>query len=127
MDAVRVDKWLWAARFFKTRTLATDAVANGRVRMEGNRIKASRDVRVGDCLHIDNGAEKWVVDIVALADKRGSATIAQGLYRETEESITARQAVVEGRRWYSEPAQSIAYGRPTKRDRRMLEKSRNIE
>lgn len=123
MEQVRIDKWLWAARFFKTRSLATDAVDAGRVRLDGERIKPARSVRCGDLLQIDNGSTEWEVEVRALADKRGSAEIAQKLYAETAASMQKRQQEAERRRYFREPAQEIK-GRPTKRDRRMLDRSK---
>lgn len=123
MEQVRIDKWLWAARFFKTRSLATEAVDAGRVRLDGERIKPARNVKCGDLLQIDNGSTEWEVEVRALADKRGSAEIAQKLYAETASSITKRQQEAERRRYFHEPAQEIK-GRPTKRDRRMLDRSK---
>lgn len=122
-DSVRIDKWLWAARFFKTRSLATDAVDAGKVRVGGERIKPARGVKIGDTLDIDNGSTEWEVVVCELAEKRGSATVAQGLYRETEASIARRQQKAEQRRLFREPGESIK-GRPTKRDRRLLDRSR---
>lgn len=127
MQAVRVDKWLWAARFFKTRTLATDAVASGKVKVGEDRIKPSRDVKIGDRLLVDNGATRWEIDVTGLADKRGSAVVAQGLYRETAESIAAREEATQNRKLYQEPALAIRQGRPTKRDRRMLDMTTGSE
>lgn len=121
-DTVRIDKWLWAARFFKTRTLATSAVEGGKVRLNGERAKPSRGVRIGDVLMIDNGSTEWEVTIAGLSEQRGSATIAQALYAETELSITKRQLEAERRRYFSEPGATLK-GRPTKRDRRQLDKS----
>jgi ribosome-associated heat shock protein Hsp15 len=121
-DSVRIDKWLWAARFFKTRSLATDAVDGGKVRLNGDRIKPARSVKAGDMLDIDNGATEWQVVVQNIADKRGSATIAQGLYTETEHSIAERLKKAEQRKYFREPGESIK-GRPTKRDRRDLDKS----
>lgn len=121
-DSVRIDKWLWAARFFKTRSLATDAVDGGKVRLNGERVKPARSVKVGDLLDIDNGSTEWQVVVQDLADKRGSAAIAQALYAETEESVAAREKKAEQRKYFREPAETIK-GRPTKRDRRDLDKS----
>jgi ribosome-associated heat shock protein Hsp15 len=121
-DSVRIDKWLWAARFFKTRSLATDAVASGKVHINDDKTKASRNVKLGDRLWINNGTTEWEVIVDGLAEKRGSATIAQGLYTETQESITKRQLEVERRKLFVEPSHTIK-GRPTKRDRRLLEKT----
>ncbi|TFW09872.1 RNA-binding S4 domain-containing protein [Oxalobacteraceae bacterium OM1] len=120
--SVRIDKWLWAARFFKTRSLATDAVDGGKVRLNGERVKPARNVKVGDLLDIDNGSTEWQVVVQDLADKRGSAAIAQGLYTETEESVAAREKKAELRKYFREPAEAIK-GRPTKRDRREIDKS----
>lgn len=122
MEGIRIDKWLWAARFFKTRSMATDAVDNGKVKLNDDRVKPARSVKIGDTLAIDNGATEWEVVVAGLADKRGSATIAQGLYRETEASIAKRQAAAEDRRYFREPSSAIK-GRPTKRDRRLIDKS----
>lgn len=120
-DSVRIDKWLWAARFFKTRSLATDAVDGGKVRLNGERIKPARSVKVGDTLAIDNGSTEWEVVVQSLSDKRGSATVAQTLYEETEQSIAERQKKAEQRKFFREPSDTIK-GRPTKRDRRLLDK-----
>jgi ribosome-associated heat shock protein Hsp15 len=122
MDNVRIDKWLWAARFFKTRSLATDAVDTGRVRLEGERIKPARSVKVDDKLMIDNGADRWEVVVLAISDQRGAAPIARTLYQETEESIVRRENDHEARRLFPEPGSSIK-GRPTKRDRRALSRA----
>lgn len=121
-DPVRIDKWLWAARFFKTRSLATDAVDGGKVRLNGERVKPARSVKPGDLLDIDNGSTEWQVEVRDLADKRGSATIAQTLYAETEHSIAERQKKSEQRKYFREPAEAIK-GRPTKRDRRQIDRS----
>jgi ribosome-associated heat shock protein Hsp15 len=121
-DTVRIDKWLWAARFFKTRSLATDAVDSGKVRLNGERVKPARAVRSGDTLDIDNGATAWQVVLVGISDVRGPAAIAQTLYAETEKSIARRQQEAEQRRFYSEPGATLK-GRPTKRNRRQLDRS----
>jgi ribosome-associated heat shock protein Hsp15 len=122
MDNVRIDKWLWAARFFKTRSLATDAVDNGKVRLGGERIKPARAVKLGDLLTIDNGAEEWEVAVLGISDKRGAAPVARLLYAETEASIARRANEAEGRKLYREPG-SMIKGRPTKHDRRALSKA----
>jgi ribosome-associated heat shock protein Hsp15 len=119
---VRIDKWLWAARFFKTRSLATDAVDNGRVRLDGERIKPARVVRIDDKLSIDNGAETWEVLVLAISDQRGPAPVARALYQETDASVTRRENEHEARKLYREPGSTIK-GRPTKRDRRALGKA----
>jgi len=120
-ESVRIDKWLWAARFFKTRSMATDAVDGGKVRLNGERIKPARGVKPGDTLEIDNGSTEWEVVVKDLADKRGSAAIAQTLYEETEKSIAEREKKADQRRFFREPGESIK-GRPTKRDRRLIDK-----
>jgi ribosome-associated heat shock protein Hsp15 len=122
MDNVRIDKWLWAARFFKTRSLATDAVDSGRVRLEGERIKPARPVKIDDKLLIDNGAELWEVRVLGISDVRGSAPVARLLYEETVESVAKRENEHEARKLYREPGTTIK-GRPTKRDRRALSKA----
>lgn len=121
-DNVRIDKWLWAARFFKTRSLATDAVDAGKVRLNGDRVKPARPVKVGDRLDIDNGSTEWEVLVQDLAEKRGSATIAQTLYSETEQSVARRQEKSEQRKFFREPSSDLK-GRPTKRDRRLMDRS----
>jgi ribosome-associated heat shock protein Hsp15 len=118
---VRIDKWLWAARFFKTRSMATDAVDSGKVRLNGERIKPARSVKTGDLLEIDNGSTEWEVRVEGLSDTRGSASVAQTLYAETERSIAERQKKAEQRKLFREPGEAIK-GRPTKRDRRQLDK-----
>lgn len=120
-ESVRIDKWLWAARFFKTRSLATDAVDGGKVRVNGERIKPARGVKIGETLQIDNGSTEWEVEVRGLAEKRGSASIAQTLYAETERSIAERQKKADQRQFFREPSETIK-GRPTKRDRRLLDK-----
>jgi ribosome-associated heat shock protein Hsp15 len=123
-DAVRIDKWLWAARFFKTRSLATVAVDGGKVKLNGGRTKPAHSVKEGDILEIDNGATAWEVVVKALAEQRGSAAIAQTLYAETEESMQRRQQESEKRKYFREPGTAIK-GRPTKRDRRALDRSQS--
>jgi len=122
-EPVRIDKWLWAARFFKTRSMATDAVDGGKVRLNGERIKPARPLKVGDRLDIDNGATEWEVVVQGMADKRGSAAVAQTLYAETGQSIARRQEKAEQRKFFREPGETIK-GRPTKRDRRRLDRSK---
>jgi len=121
-DNVRIDKWLWAARFFKTRTLAADAVERGRVKIGGDNVKAARSVKLNDKIFIDNGSNRWEVVVLGLSDKRGGAPVAQALYRETEDSIDKRANDQEARRLFPEPGSTIK-GRPTKRDRRALSRT----
>ncbi len=120
VERVRIDKWLWAARFFKTRSAATEAVAGGHVRVNGARAKPSREVAVGDRIEVRRSAQGWTVDIRALADRRGPATAAAALYEETPESSAAReQRRLEARA--SRPLGADLGVRPTKRDRRRLD------
>lgn len=121
MDSVRIDKWLWAARFFKTRSLATQAVEAGRVRLGEDRIKPARNVRRGERLRIENESGQYEVDILELGDKRGPAAVAQQMYQETAESQQRRMEATEQRKLFREPSDSIK-GRPTKRDRRLLDR-----
>ena len=118
-DRIRLDKWLWAARFFKTRSLASQAIDLGRVRVDGERIKAAREARIGELLELEVGADRLQVVIRALSVQRGPASVARELYREAADSIARRQRRRE--RHAAEPAQAIK-GRPTKRDRRELSK-----
>ena len=126
MDAVRIDKWLWAARFFKTRALATDAVLGGHVQVNGVRVKPAKDVRVGDALHIRIGTLEWIVDVCALADRRGPATVARTLYEERAESKEARERQVMQRR-LAKPIGADLGARPTKQDRRRLDALRRAQ
>lgn len=119
-QALRVDKWLWAARFFKSRSLAQTAIENGRVLVGGQRVKLSRALRLGDELTVRIGDDERTIVVRGLDDRRGPAAVAQALYEETAESLARREATRESRRFFSEPAQSIAHGRPTKRDRRQI-------
>jgi ribosome-associated heat shock protein Hsp15 len=121
-DNVRIDKWLWAARFFKTRSLAAEAVDRGRVRIGGEPVKPARVVKIDDKIMIDNGSDRWEVVVLGLSGTRGSAPVARALYRETEESIVRRDNDQEARRLFPEPGSSIK-GRPTKRDRRALSRA----
>jgi len=120
MDSVRVDKWLWAARFFKTRALATEAVLGGHVQVNGVRVKPSKDVRVGDALQIRIGTLEWIVDVCAMADRRGPATVARSLYEERPDSKEAREQQVLQRK-LAKPIGSDLGSRPTKLDRRRLD------
>ena len=119
---VRIDKWLWAARFFKTRSMASDAVDRGRVRIAGEPVKPARAVKLNDKISIDNGSDRWEVTVLGISDKRGAAPIARMRYSETEESITRRENDSEARRLFPEPGSTIK-GRPTKRDRRAISRA----
>ena len=117
---MRIDKWLWAARFFKTRSAAQQAIEGGKVKLSGERTKAAKDLKPGDELLIQIHGYEWTVRVLVLSDKRGSATIARTLYAESEESRAKRALEVEKRRRFNEPASTLK-GRPTKRDRRVLD------
>ncbi|MFM2399756.1 MAG: hypothetical protein RL341_1913 [Pseudomonadota bacterium] len=117
---IRVDKWLWAARFFKTRQLAVDAIERGRVTIDEHAVKPSKELRGGELLAIRIGELTWEIEVLAVSDKRGPASAARLLYRETPEGAKARIEAIERKRLYAEPAQQVA-GRPTKRDRRVLD------
>ena len=116
---VRVDKWLWAARFFKTRSVAATAVSGGHVYVDGQRVKPSRQVRVGQTVDITRGEVEFSVVVEALADKRGPAAVAQTLYQETEQSIARREAAAAARKAQRE-LRAASAGRPGKRERRQL-------
>jgi len=118
---LRIDKWLWTARFFKTRSLAADAVGKGRVRIGGEAVKASKDVRVGDLVEIDIERVVWQVRVLGVCDVRGPASVAQTLYAETDDGRARRLAELERRKHFREPAE-VLHGRPTKRDRRIIDK-----
>lgn len=118
---VRLDKWLWAARFYKTRSLSAEEIDKGRVKVNGAEVKPARDVRVGDRVDLRIGPVVRTVVVRALSGVRGSATVAALLYEETPESIALRQATAEQRRLAPEPAETIAQGRPSKRNRRDLD------
>jgi ribosome-associated heat shock protein Hsp15 len=119
MDGLRIDKWLWAARFFKTRALASRACDIGRIQSNGVRAKPARDVRIGDRLHIENEGGVFEVDVLRLSEIRGPAAVAQALYAETEGSREARLKAVEERR-AMEKTLPLPSGRPSKRDRRRI-------
>jgi ribosome-associated heat shock protein Hsp15 len=125
MQSTRIDKWLWAARFYKTRSLATDEVQLGRVQWEGKDVKPAKEVKPGDTLTIWQGKVKKTVEILLISEQRGPAPVAQLMYAETAQSVRDRLAAAEQQRLSPEPAHSIAGGRPTKRDRRALQGSWN--
>ncbi len=120
-DKIRLDKWLWAARFYKTRSLAADEIDKGRVKVNGQVAKASREPRVGDEIELRAGFDHRTVLVKALSAVRGPAPQAALLYEETAASLMARADAAEQRRIAPEPAQSLVLGRPTKRDRRQLQ------
>jgi ribosome-associated heat shock protein Hsp15 len=120
----RIDKWLWAARFFKTRALAVEQIDLGRVQVAGSVAKPAREVKPGDEVRIRQGADERTVIVRALSLQRGPAAVAQTLYEETPESRAAREQRASARRLAPEPALAIGHGRPTKRDRRALDEQR---
>jgi len=115
---VRIDKWLWAARFYKTRSLAVDEINKGRVQVNQADVKPSREVRAGDMVSLRQGHTHRTVQVLGVSESRGPAPVAQLLYQETPDSVQAREAAAEQRRVAAEPAHSMEHGRPTKRDRR---------
>lgn len=118
---MRLDKWLWAARFFKTRGLAQLAISGGRVKLNGDRVKPAHAVRPGDALQVRIEEIEWDVAVRGLSERRGPAAEARKLYEESAAGQARRQAVMDQRRWGAEPSAGLR-GRPTKRDRRLLEK-----
>ena len=122
---MRLDKWLWAARFYKTRSLATEEISKGRVQVNQLEAKPARDIKTGDTVAMRQGPIIRTVVVHGLSQQRGSAPVAQQLYEETAESMRMREAATEQRRMNPEPASSIEHGRPTKRDRRSLEKAQD--
>lgn len=121
MDKLRIDKWLWAARFYKTRTLASEEIGKGRVEVNGLEVKPAREVKIGDTVSLRRDAMTRTVVVKGLSGVRGSAPMAQLLYEETADSRNAREQAAEQRRIAPEPALSIEQGRPTKRGRRELD------
>jgi ribosome-associated heat shock protein Hsp15 len=119
MDSVRIDKWLWAARFFKTRSLATRACELGRVRANGHSLKPAREVRIGEMLQVTNDGGEFEIEVLQVSDVRGPASVAQTLYRETETSRELRLKVAAERKAARE-FEELPAGRPSKRDRRHI-------
>jgi ribosome-associated heat shock protein Hsp15 len=119
-DRVRFDKWLWAARFYKTRSLASQAIEAGQARVADERVKPARPLRPGETVSVRKSGFVWVVEVVALSDRRGGATEAAKLYLEAAASIAAREQMLQQRRAAQEAAPQFP-GRPTKRQRRKLE------
>jgi ribosome-associated heat shock protein Hsp15 len=120
---MRIDKWLWAARFFKSRALATRACELGRIESNGQPAKASREVRVGDMLRVKNDSGEFQVEVLLLSEMRGPATVAQTLYRETEESRESRLRLAEERKLMPR-IETSRDGKPSKRDRREIDRLR---
>ena len=119
-DKVRIDKWLWAARFFKTRSMASKAVSGGHVHLNGTRVKSAKKISVGDTLHITRNEIEFTVIVKDLSERRGPASVAQQLYEETEESIAARDKKREERRLIRRGESLAPSKRPSKRDRRLI-------
>lgn len=119
-EPVRLDKWLWAARLYKTRTLAAQAVVLGRVEVNDAPAKAARELRVGDRIALQQAGSRQELVILKLSTQRGGAAVARTLYQETAASLAARERALQQRRLAPEPAASAEQGRPTKRDRRAL-------
>ena len=126
METVRIDKWLWAARFFKTRSAATDAVLGGRVHLNDARAKPSKDLKAGDTVEVRIGQLQWTVVVRGISEKRGSATLAATLYEETTESAAARELRTNELRM-SRPLGADLGARPTKQDRRRIEDLRRSQ
>ena len=126
METVRIDKWLWAARFFKTRSAATDAVLGGRAHLNGARVKPAKDVKAGDTIELRVGQLQWTVVVRAVSDKRGPASVATTLYDETPDSLAARERRATELR-LSRPLGADLGARPTKQDRRRIEDLRRLE
>ena len=123
MEKLRIDKWLWAARFYKTRSLAVDEIGRGRVQVNGQDAKPSREVKPGDTVSLLQGPVRRTVIVHGISGQRGPAPVAQQLYEETADSVAERERAAEQRHLAPEPALGITHGRPTKRDRRDLGKA----
>jgi len=119
-EPVRIDKWLWAARFYKTRGLAAEAVTGGKVHVDGHRVKPGKKVQTGMVIEITQGWSTRIINILALAERRGSAKVAQTLYEETQESVLRREAAEQQHKLLATTPRSD--GRPDKRDRRQIMK-----
>lgn len=126
MNRVRVDKWLWAARFFKTRSLAKHAIESGKVQINGQRAKASRELEIGMTLQVRQGWDEKEVEVIALSDKRGPASEAAALYTETPESIERRKTEAEARRLHSESMPPRTEGWPSGRQRRHIHRFKRL-
>ena len=123
MEKLRIDKWLWAARFYKTRTLATEEIEKGRVKVNQLEVKPAREVKAGDTITLRQGVVARTLTVLGVSSQRGGAPAAQLLYEETAESIALRAQMAEQRRTHQDPAASLEQGRPTKRDRRVIDKA----
>jgi ribosome-associated heat shock protein Hsp15 len=123
METMRIDKWLWVARFYKTRSLATEEITKGRVQVNGQDVKPAREVKPGDTIEVRQGTLVRTVAVRGISAQRGPAPVAQQLYEETAVSIRLREAAALQRRLAPEPAQTLEHGRPTKRDRREIDRA----
>jgi ribosome-associated heat shock protein Hsp15 len=123
MDKLRIDKWLWAARFYKTRSLAVEEIDRGRVQVNDIEAKPSREVKQGDKVALRQGALTRTLVVRGISNQRGTAPVARQLYEETAESLRLKAQAAEQRHLTQEPASSLEHGRPTKRDRRSLDKA----
>lgn len=124
VNATRIDKFLWATRFYKTRSLASEDIGKGRIKINGLVAKAAREVHAGDRIDMQQGGTTCSIDVVQVSEQRGPAPQAHTLYRETEASIAQREAAQTQRRLHPEPALTIEQGRPTKRQRRELDQAK---
>lgn len=123
MERTRIDKWLWAARFFKTRSLAVDAIDGGRIWLNGDHVKPAKEVKAGDQLQVRTPSGSYMIIVRTVSDKRGNAAAAQLLFDETAESREARTRETARKKQFAEPGETIS-ARPTKRDRRDLDRFR---
>jgi ribosome-associated heat shock protein Hsp15 len=126
MEHVRIDKWLWAARFFKTRSAATDAVVGGRVHVNGDRVRPSKEIRPDDTIEVTKGQLQWTVVVRSVADKRGPASVAATLYEERPESVAKREQYAVERRLARPPGADLG-ARPTKQARRRIDALRRAQ
>ena len=124
MERLRIDKWLWSARFYKTRSLASEEIDKGRVQVNGADVKPAREVKVGDTVALRREGTTRTVIVKGLSNMRGPAPVAQQLYEETAESLQERARAAEQRHYAPEPANTIEHGRPTKRERRDLDQAK---
>jgi len=127
LQTMRLDKWLWCARFYKTRSLAVEEIGKGRVTVNGQNAKASRELRAGDTVALRQGPVARTVVVRGLMPSRGPASVAQGLYAETADSLAERERLAEQRRLAPEPAATLTEGRPTKRNRRDIDRTRGTD
>jgi ribosome-associated heat shock protein Hsp15 len=124
MERLRIDKWLWSARFYKTRSLASEEIDKGRVHVNGAEVKPARELKVGDTVAMRREGSTRTVVVKGLSNMRGPAPVAQQLYEETAESVQERARAAEQRHYAPEPANTIEHGRPTKRERRDLDQAK---